>query len=149
MAVSAKYFGPGWLKQVIEAAWAADTIKWTLHSSSLTPAQDTMDFFDDVSATELATAGGYTAGGATAGTKATSYTAGSNTIAVDAADTSWTGSGAGFTAAYAVGRKDTGSAATSPLVGWVDFGGDQIIAAGDILTLQWDPTTGIASVVIS
>lgn len=149
MAVSAKWFGLG-LQKVLagSVAWGSDTIKVTLHSSSLTPAQDTMDFWDDVSATELSTSGGYTAGGATLASKADYYTASSNTAWLDAADVSWTASGSGFTSRYAIVRKDTGTAGTSPLLGWIDFGADQALTtAGWVLTLQFDATTGVACVI--
>lgn len=149
MAVSAKWYGLG-LQKVLagSVAWGTDTIKVSLHSSSLTPAQDTQEFFSAVSSTELATSGGYTAGGATLASKTNNYTASSNTAWLDAADVSWTASGAGFTSRYAIVRKDTGSAATSPVLGYIDFGADQALTtAGWVLTLQFDPTTGVACVV--
>jgi len=43
---------------------SSDTIVCTLHSNSYTPAANTDALWSDVSATELSTAGGYTAGGA-------------------------------------------------------------------------------------
>ena len=146
MAVTAKYFGPG-LQAILAGGvvWASDDIMVTLHSSSLTPAQDTMDFFSDVASTELSTAGGYTAGGATLASKTNAYTASSNTAYLDAADVSWTASGSGFTSRYAIVWKDTGTDATSPLIGYIDFGADQALTtAGWVLTLQFDATTGVA-----
>ena len=149
MAITAKWYGLG-LQKVLAGSvvWGSDTIKVSLHSSALTPAQDTDEFWDDVSATELSTAGGYTAGGATLGTKNNYYTASSNTAWLDAADASWTASGAGFTCRWATLRKNTGTPGTSPLLGYWDLGGDQALTtAGAILTLQFDATTGIAALI--
>lgn len=124
--------------------WDADTIKTTLHPSSLTPVQDTTDFYDDVDAAdELSTAGGYTAGGFTHVTSAVTYDTATNEARLDADDASW--SSATFTARHAITRKDTGAAATSPLLTWVNFGADESVASGTF-TVQWD-ATGVAKLV--
>ncbi len=60
-----------------EIDWDTDVIKVALVTSSYTPAQDTHDYWDDVSANE-ASGTGYTAGGATLGSKTQGYTAGTN-----------------------------------------------------------------------
>jgi hypothetical protein len=44
-------------------------------------------------------------------------------------------------------RKDTGTAATSPLLGYVDFGAD-VSATGAAFTITWD-ATGVLKAVIS
>jgi hypothetical protein len=112
-----------------------DTIKVALVTSSYTPSA-AHDFFNDVT-NELSTAGGYTAGGATVGTK--TVTGG----VFDAADTAWIS--ATFTCAYGIVYKSTGDAATSPLIGYIDFDGDQSPAdqtfkivwnAGGIITIS-------------
>jgi len=115
-----------------------DTIKFTLHAA-YTPNIDTHDFFDDVSATELTTANGYTAGGITIGTKVYTYNATGNISTFDMDDTTvvWTASGAGITFGHAILRKDTGVASTSPLIGYIDTGA-QTITAGNTFTI----TTG-------
>jgi hypothetical protein len=136
MAVTAFWYGNG-LKSITEAKvnWPTDTIKVSLHTSAYTPNQDTHDFFDDVSATQVAATGGYTAGGATLGTKTNAYTAGTNTVALDAADTVWAAST--ITARYAVIYDSTpGTDATRPLLGYVDFGADVTSTAGDF-TITW------------
>lgn len=94
---------------------ANDTIKVALTSSSYTPSA-AHEFFDDIT-NELSTGGGYTAGGATIASPTIS------SGVFDAADTSW--SSATFTARYGVVYKDTGTPATSPLIGYIDFDGDQ------------------------
>jgi hypothetical protein len=64
---------------------------------------------------------------------------------LDATDPTWT-----FTALktfrYAVIYKDTTVSATSPLLGWIDFGGD--IASNDVFTITL-PTDGILRAVAS
>jgi hypothetical protein len=93
-----------------------------------------MNYYDDLT-NELTTTGGYTAGGATLGTATIGYTAGTNVIKLDGADTTW--SAATFTFRYAVIYDSTpGTAGTNPLIGYVDFGADTGATAGDF-TIQW------------
>lgn len=118
-----------------EIDWDSDTIKVALVTSSYTPNQDTHDYWDDVSANE-ASGTGYTAGGATLGSKTVAYTAGTNVTTFDAADVSWTTST--ITARYAVIYDDTpATAATKPLIGYVDFGSDQSSSAGTF-SIVWN-----------
>lgn len=119
--------------------WVTDTIKVALVTNAYTPAQDTHDFWDDVSANEVATGSGYTTGGNTLGTKSVGYIAGSNRTALIAADTVWTALTKAFQ--YAVCYKDTGSAATSPVLGYSDLGAQSI--TGVDFTLDFDQTNGL------
>jgi hypothetical protein len=146
---TAKWFGPALAGQFSNVAarrvdWGTDTIKVTLHTSSYTPTQDTHDFHADLT-NEVATGDGYTTGGVTLGSKTAVYDAASNTLRLDAADPSWT-----FTALktfrYAVIWKDTTVSATSPLLGWIDFGAD--IASNGVFTIIL-PTDGILRAVAS
>lgn len=57
-------------KNISIPGFLTDTFVCTLHTSSYTPAADTHELWSDVSATELATANGYTAGGVELKTKA-------------------------------------------------------------------------------
>jgi hypothetical protein len=114
----------------------SDTIKVSLHTVTYTPNFDTNEFFTDAT-NELATAGGYTAGGVTLATKVTAYDATNDRATFDCDDVTWTA--ATFTCRYAVIRKDTGSSATSPLIGWIDFTTNQSPSAVDFV-LQIDPT---------
>lgn len=139
MAITAFWYGPGLLGQYSTTAarrvdWDADTIKVSLHTSSYSPDQDTHDFFNDAT-NELGAGAGYTAGGETLTTSAPAYDTGTNTLRLDAADVTW--SAATFTCRYAVIYKDTGTAATSPLLGWVDFGGDESVTSGTF-QIVWD-----------
>lgn len=147
MAVTANWFGLALQNQYGTTAanrvdWVTDTIKVALTTSSFTPDQDVHDFFNDV--TNEISGTGYTAGGATLGTKSVTYTAGTNTVALKAATSSW--AGASFTARRAIVYKDTGTASTSPLLGYVDFGGDETIASGTF-SIQWDATDGVLKIV--
>src|SRR3954453_18020727 len=124
MAVTGKWFTNGVKQAVTDVNWTADTIKVTLHSSALTPDQDAMEFFSAVGS-ELPTGNGYTAGGVTLAGKSVTVNTATNRVQLKASNAVWTASaGAALTARYAVLRKDTDSAATSPVLGWLDFGVD-------------------------
>lgn len=117
-----------------EVDFDSDTIKVALLSSSYTPNQDTDDYWNDVSAYEV-TGTGYTAGGATLANKSVAYTSGTNTTKFDADDVSWTSST--ITARYAVIYDSTGTASTSALIGYVDFGSNQSSSSGTF-SIVWD-----------
>ena len=104
-----------------------DTIKIALVTSSYTPNIDTHDFFNDI--TNEVSGTGYTAGGATLASKATSVDTTDDEGVFDAADVTWSSST--ITARGAVVYKDTGNAATSPLMCYIDFGSDKVSSAGD------------------
>lgn len=147
MAVSATWNGPAIEGQYGTTAarridWVTDTIKVMLATSTYTPNQDTHDFVNDV--TNEVSGTGYTAGGATLGSKTVVYTGASNKLVLDAADTSWTT--ATFTARYAIVYKDTGTASTSPIMGTVDFGGDQTVTAATF-SIVWDADGVLKAVV--
>jgi hypothetical protein len=126
-----------------EVDWDTDTIKVALTTSSYTPNQDTHDYFNDV--TNEVTGTGYTAGGNTLASKTITYDSGTNVIVLDAADTTWASST--ITARYAVVYASTGTASTSPLIGYVDFGSDQSSTNGNF-TITWD-STGIVRVTVA
>jgi hypothetical protein len=137
-AVTAGLFGVPMKNQYDGTAvvdWDTDTIKASLHTA-YTFTQDTHDFFDDVSASEI-TGTGYTAGGATLGTKTATYDTATDQIRLDAADTTWTTST--LSATDAVVYKSTGVAATSPLMAAVDFGATVSTTAGTF-QITWDST---------
>lgn len=106
-----------------------DTIKLSLHSTSWTPSVDDDDHFDDVD-NEVASSGTYTtgiAGGVTLTTTCTTDDTDDEGV-FDATDVSITS--ATIAARYAIIRKDTGVATTSPLVLYIDFGSTQTSTAG-------------------
>lgn len=145
MAVTALLYGsfPAKLANK-EIDFDSDVIKVALCTSTYTPAQDTHDYFNDITNEVVGT--GYTAGGATLANKTVGYTAGTNTQKFDADDTSWATST--ITARYAIIYDSTpGTAATNPLIGYVDFGADVISTAGTFL-ITWD-AAGIFTAVVS
>lgn len=103
-----------------------DTINVALVTSSYTPDQDAHDFFDDI--TNEVSGTGYTAGGATLANKTVSQDNTNNRGVFDADNTSWSTST--ISAAGAVIYKSTGTAATSRLIAYIDFGGTYSSVAG-------------------
>ena len=144
MAVTAKWFGKGPLHlcngDVIWKATGGSTIKAMLCDANYTPDQDAHEFKSSV--TNEVTGTGYTAGGAALTLADPAYDAASNETRLDANDISWANST--ITARYAVIYKDTGNAATSPLLAWVDFGQLESSSSGSF-TIQW-ATTGILKI---
>ena len=146
MAVTAKWYGVPIKNQFDGTAvvdYDTDTIKVALHTVSYVPAQDTDDFFND--ATNEITGTGYTAGGVTLGSKTVTYDTATNEMRLDAGDAQWTASS--FTARIATHYKSTGVSTTSPLISYVDFGGDETVASGTF-TITWD-ATGVAKITAS
>jgi hypothetical protein len=127
-----------------EVDFDTDTIKVALLSSSYTPDQDAHDYLNDVSTYEVSGTG-YTAGGNTLGSKTATYDSANNVVILDAADTTWSSST--ITARYAVVYDSTGTASTSALIGYVDFGSDQSSTNGNF-TITWD-STGIVRITVA
>jgi hypothetical protein len=115
--------------------WDTDTIKCALTTNSYTVDIDTHDFFNDV--TNEVTGTGYTSGGATLASAAGTYDTASDQIRLDAADTTWSTST--ITARRAVVYKSTGTASTSALISFLDFGADVTTTAGTF-QITWDST---------
>ena len=143
--MASKLYGNFLLKALNkEVDFDTDTIKVALLTSSYTPNQDTHDYFNDVSSNEV-TGTGYTSGGITLASKTATYDSGTNVIVLDAADVTWSSST--ITARYAVVYDSTGTASTSPLIGYVDFGSDQSSTNGNF-TITWD-STGIVRITVA
>lgn len=141
MAVTAFFYGTP-IKNMWSGAnvidWDTDTIKIALATATYTPDQDAHDFFNDI--TNEVTGTGYTAGGNTLTCSAPTYDTATNQVRLDATDTSWTT--ATFTARYAIVYKSTGTASTSPLIGYINFGADVSVTAGTF-SITFD-ATGVA-----
>lgn len=146
MAVTAKWFGQALVKALNkEIDIDSDTLKVALLANTYTPNQDTHDYWDDVSANEVAGTG-YTAGGVALANAAVTYDGGTNIVKIDADDASWANST--ITARYAVIYDDTpATAATKPLLGYVDFGVDESSVDGTFL-ITWS-ADGILRVTVS
>lgn len=107
----------------------SDTIKAALVNSSYTPNLATDEFLTTVSSFVLNTSQTLTSKAVTGG-------------AFDAADVTWTAVTAGATAKFVVLYKDTGSAATSPLLALIDtITGFPLATNGADITVQWDNGT--------
>lgn len=108
--------------------WNTDTIKVSLHDSTYTPDKDSHDYFNDAT-NELATAGGYTAGGQQITTPTVTYDSATDEIRLDHDNPSW--GSASFTARTAVWYKAKGGASSAdPLIGYLPFGSDVTVASG-------------------
>ena len=133
MAVSAHVYGQfaaGLATKTMNLS--SDAIKVALVTSSYTPAQATDQFWSTPQANEI-TGTGYTAGGAAL--TSVSITDTSNVWTLSAANTTWTT--ATFTARYAIVYDSTpGTAATDPLIGYVDFGANQS-PSGVNFSINW------------
>lgn len=144
MAVTALLYGKAFLSFTNgEIDLDTNTIKVALTTSSYTPDQDAHDYFNDV--TNEVTGTGYTAGGATLANKTVTYTSGTNVFKFDADDTTWAIST--ITARRAVIYKDTGTASTSPLIAYVDFGAD-VSTAAQTFQITWH-ANGIFTVTVA
>jgi len=111
-----------------------DTFKIALMTDSYSPDVDNDDFWSDISADETSGTG-YTAGGETLANQAVTREDANDRAVWDADDVVWSAST--ITAAKAVIYKDTGNPATSPLIGYMDFGGNRSSVASD-LTILFD-----------
>jgi hypothetical protein len=88
--------------------------------------------------TDLATAGGYTAGGNAASTTSAIQTSGTFKLVL-ASPSVWTATGSGFTFRYAILWDST----TNTPVGYWDYGSSQAVAAGETVTVTLDATNGV------
>ena len=88
--------------------------------------------------TDLATGGGYTAGGNAASTTSAAQTSGTYKLVL-ASPSVWTATGAGFTFRYAILWDST----TSTPVAYWDYGSSQAVAAGETVTVTLDATNGV------
>ena len=115
------------------------TLKVMLVTSSYGPSQTGDEFKSSV--TNEVTGTGYTAGGATLTSCAVTADTTNHRGKFTADNVTW--STATLTAAGAVIYNSTGTDSTSPILGYIDFGGNKSSSAGNF-TIQWDGTNGIA-----
>ena len=119
-----------------EVDWNSDTIKCSLHSTTYVPAQNSDAYYSAV--TNEITGTGYTAGGTPLTACTLTVTGGaSHTIKLDADDAAW----ASITAASAAIKwaviydSTPGSAATNPLIGYLDVGS---VTPNGAFSIIWD-----------
>jgi hypothetical protein len=122
-----------------------DTLMCALLDSSYAPNQDVDEFWDDISAAEV-TGTAYVAGGETLTTVVATYNPATNTLMIDCDDPAWIA--ATITGIrYAVFYKDTGSAATSPLICFMDFITDQDVTTANLSIAI--PVTGLIQATVA
>jgi hypothetical protein len=115
--------------------FSADTFKIILMQSGFTYNKDTHEDYGDVSASELATASGYTAGGNTLGGVAVTEDDTNDECSITWNNTSWIASGGNIVASGAIIFDDTVATPADPIVGYIDFGTDQTTLDGGTFTL--------------
>jgi hypothetical protein len=127
--------------EVLQEAANAQTDSWRLILSNTAPtvATDTTA----ASATELGTAGGYTAGGVVCSVTSAAQTAGvyKLTLAAPVSPT-WTASGGGFTFRYVILYNLT----NTQCIGYWDRGSATVMVAGDTYTPTLDAANGTYTV---
>lgn len=119
---------------------ASDTIRCALVGSGYTPDRTVHDFFSDI--TSEASGAGYTAGGVALSGKAVTQDNVNDRAAWSADDATW--AAATVTFRYAVLYRDSGAAATSALIAYIDFGAD-LVYSSQTVTVDF-PAAGILTV---
>ena len=115
------------LDYLADADISDDTFKVALVTSGYTPDKDTHEHFDDV--TNEVSGTGYLAGGNTVTGTLTLSTA-NDRLTLEFASTNWTS--ATITARGAVYYSSTGTASTSTLIAFNDFGSDVAVTSGTL-----------------
>lgn len=110
----------------------SDTIKLALCTSSYTPDQDVHDFFNDITNEVSSSGTNYTSGGNTIANTSITYTGATNVLKLDGDDVTF--SNVTLTARYGIIYDSTpGTAATNPLIAYIDFGENVSPIAGDLV----------------
>lgn len=124
---------PAAIEKLVEGI-NAGTDQWAIALTNSSPASDAF-----VSGTtDLATSGGYTAGGNNVTTTSSGMN-GSDFVLVLADPAVWTGSGGGFTFRYALLVNKTANI----IPGYWDYGSSQAVAAGETVTVDLDQTATV------
>lgn len=118
--------------------FSADVFKIALMGSGFTFNEDTHDAYANVSASELPTGNGYTAGGATLTGVTVTEDDTDNRTEIVWSNATWTASGGAIgPSPGAIIYDDTVVAPTAdPIVGYIDFGGNQSQPAGGVATVS-------------
>ena len=150
MAVVTKIY-PAYLNKMLAATagWTTETINCALFSASTFTTTDTAY---TTSGTEVANANGYTTGGGAVGTRTLSTATTTVQLAKitgafgggAAGTTTWTATGAGFSAVAAKLYVVAGAP-----VAHIDFGGTQTASGGGTFVITWDATNGVFSLASS
>ena len=150
MAVVTKVY-PAYLNKMLidGGVWTSATVNCALFSASTFTTTDTTY---TTSGTEVASANGYTTAGGAVGTRTLSTQ--TTTIQLSkitgafgggaAGTTTWTATGAGFTAVAAKLYIVAGVP-----IAHIDFGGSQTASGGGTFVITWDATNGVFSLASS
>ena len=127
--------------EVLQEAANAGTDSWKLILSNTAPNVATNT--TAASATELATSGGYTAGGVSCTITSAAQSAGVYKLVLAApASPTWTASGGGFTFQYVILYNLT----NTQCIGYWDRGSATVLVAGDTYTPTLDASNGTYTV---
>ena len=117
-----------------EIDWGSDTIKVVLLAPTYTPDQAAHDYYDDISAHEVANGNGYTTGGVTLTNKTEAFVG--QVKKFDADDTIWAAPTT-LAARYAALVDTTpATAGTKPLIAYADFG-ETVSSTNGEFKIQW------------
>lgn len=118
--------------------FSSDTFKIILMQSGFTFNKDTHHGYADVSESELSTGNGYTAGGATLAGVTVTEDDTDNRTEITWNNATWTASGGSIgPSPGAIIYDDTVTTPTAdPILGYIDFGGDQTQADGGTATIS-------------
>jgi hypothetical protein len=136
--IGANVFGGETAGEAEAVDWLSDTIKWQLHTTAASFDLDADEIAADITG-EVANGNGYTTGGYTQLSPTVTYNATGNKTVLDAADPTWTASGAGFSASDAVVVDTT----PNLLIEHLPFGSTITLASGDTLTINIDASNGV------
>lgn len=116
--------------------FSADVFKIILMDPGFTFNIDTHHLYGDVSGSELNTAYGYTVGGNTLGNVSVTEDDTDDRTEVTWDNTTWTASGGAIgPTPGAVIYDNTVGSPVKPVIGYIDFGGDQTQADGGVATI--------------
>ncbi len=117
----------------------SDTLKVMLTNTAPTSSNAA---YSDISATEVASGGGYTTGGTAASISSSAQTSGTYKLVLG--NVTFTGSGGGFGPfRYVVLYNSTAGL----LIGYWDYGSSiTTVASGETFTVQFDGTTGVLQI---
>lgn len=129
---------PAAIEDILESGNAGSD-QWAIALTNTVPASKVFTS----GTTDLATSGGYTAGGNNVTTTSSGMN-GSDFVLVLADPSVWTASGGGFSFRYALlVNKTVLNGANGTVVGYWDYGSAQAVAAGETVTVDLDQTATV------
>jgi hypothetical protein len=145
MAVASFQKFNAFVEHLAEGVHNLQTGALKVYLTNTVPNGSTMAVKADLSET-LTTTGGYTATGQAVTMTSSAQTSGTYKLVLG--DVSWTATGAGFGPfQYAVLYNDTPTSPADPLIGWWDNGAPVTLTVGQSYTVDFDPTTGVLTLV--